>query len=382
MKVCFTINCMRTKSDFVGYNELIKKGLFQGVEIFYPYNVSLEQRKLYEEELSKLLNDNNLEVVLHLPHGGNNNFINEDLTVNEEIVKRMQDAVEFGSKYNAHKFTLHLGSSFKGKVERSSILLNVIDEVKKLCNFAKKYDAYIMIENMPRDNELGYGVKEMEYILNTISKDCDNIKFILDTGHAHVSSDDDVRYIYDLHQYLYHMHFSDNNGLRDEHKGFHLGNIDFDSVFLALARKYYNELHCLEIIFNDYKELIKNQSDIMEYNKYYELWKDATVSIKYYSVARANFNDDFIIESHDFKIKDLIDKEFNPFCYLKKVKMPMVEGKARSVKFIIQGDYPYFEDKAYGNLIVKKCNDINLFTDAIDYDQDNLLVCKINVTLK
>ena len=83
MKVCFTINCMRTSDDFIGYDKLIKENKFQAIEIFYPYNVSLEQRKLYEDNLTKLLSDNKLEVVLHLPHGGKNNFINPDLI--EEI---------------------------------------------------------------------------------------------------------------------------------------------------------------------------------------------------------------------------------------------------------------------------------------------------------
>ena len=45
MKKCFTINCMRTKADFIEYEKLINEGLFQGVELFFPYNVSLEQRE-------------------------------------------------------------------------------------------------------------------------------------------------------------------------------------------------------------------------------------------------------------------------------------------------------------------------------------------------
>ena len=44
IKQCFTINQHRTTEEFNSYEELIKQGLFQGIEIFYPYDKTEEQK--------------------------------------------------------------------------------------------------------------------------------------------------------------------------------------------------------------------------------------------------------------------------------------------------------------------------------------------------
>lgn len=265
MKKCFTINCMRTKEDFLGYDKIINDGLFQGVELFYPYNVSEEQRELYTSEVSKLLNKHNLEVVLHLPHGGANNLINNDYKINQEIVQRMKDAALYASKFNAKKLTLHLGCAFK-ECDRNQLLSAIVLVLQDLCDYVKEYQMNLMIENMPGFNELGYSVDEIYDLI--INVDRDNLKFILDTGHAHVSDYKIEDYIIKLSKYLYHIHFSDNDGSCDQHKPINQGNIDFVSVFEHLKLVGYNELHCLEIIFKTYEDLIKYNQDIEQYNIY------------------------------------------------------------------------------------------------------------------
>ena len=270
MKKCFTINCMRKKEDFIGYDKIISEGLFQGVELFYPYNVDESQAKLYEEEVRKLLNKHqDIEVVLHLPHGGVNNLVNKDGSKNNDIYERMIGAINFANKFNVHKLTLHLGSSFKDDgVSRAMLVDGVILVLKELCDYAKRYKMNVMIENMPRDSELGYSPDEILYIINNVGKD--NLKFIMDTGHAHVSSYELSLYVEKLKDYLYHMHFSDNHGISDEHKPIGEGNIDFKSLFIDLKKVKYNELHCLEILFNDYTDLIRYAKKIDEFDYLYK----------------------------------------------------------------------------------------------------------------
>ena len=265
MKKCFTINCMRTKEDFVGYDKIISDGLFQGVELFYPYNVSEEQKDLYTSEVNKLLEKHQLEVVLHLPHGGKNNLVNEDYKVNTEVVQRMKDAALYASQFKAKKLTLHLGCAFK-ECDRNKLLEVVVDVLKDLCDYAKELKMNVMIENMPGFNELGYSVDEIKDLMEKTERE--NIKFILDTGHAHVSIYPIEEYIVKLSKYLYHIHFSDNDGSCDQHKPINQGNIDFVSVFEHLKLVGYKELHCLEIIFKTYEDLIKYNQDIEQYNLY------------------------------------------------------------------------------------------------------------------
>ncbi len=264
MKKCFTINCMRNDADFDGYEEIIKQNIYQGVELFFPYNVSEEQRKLYNKRVDKLIESFDVEVVLHLPHGLNNDLIGEN---SQEVLQRMKDAITYASSKKAKKVTLHLGS-YPLEMTRENAINEVIFPVTKLCEHAKKYDIQVMIENMPGIRELGYSPEEILYIIKRVNKE--NLKFILDTGHAHCSDYEITEYISLLDKYLYHMHFSDNSGARDEHKRVNSGTIDFVKVFKALNAIKYNQLHCMEVIFKEYTDLIEYAKDIDIYDKYYE----------------------------------------------------------------------------------------------------------------
>ena len=270
MKKCFTINALRTYDDFLGFNELLESKDFSGIEIFYPYNVSIDQRKLYEKCLTTLTNNHpDVEAVLHLPHGGNNNLINSDYKPNKEIIKRMEEAFLFGVRYHAKKFTLHLGSAFSDlKCDRGILISEIVKVLKEFSSKAEEDNYYIMIENMPRDNELGYSPEEILSIIEAVNNE--HLKFIMDTGHAHVSSYELSDYIDTLGEYLYHMHFSDNNGKSDEHKPIGEGTIDFVKLFTKLNEINYPELHCLEILFNDYHDLIRYANKIEEYNYLYQ----------------------------------------------------------------------------------------------------------------
>ena len=269
MKKCFTINCLRTKDDFISYEKLLNEGLFSGLELFYPYNVTSEQRELYSKEVEKLVIKNEyLDMVLHLPHGGDNDLILEDGKKNDVIIKRMKDAIDFASNYRVRKLTLHLGSAYKDYQEDRGLLVSALTlPLQELCDYAGKYEMNVMIENMPRDSELGYSPQEILTIIKNVKRD--NLKFIYDTGHAHVSEYHDLEYIDLLKDYLYHIHFSDNKGISDEHKPLGYGNIDFVALFKKLNEIKYPELHCLEIIFKDACDLVNNAKAIEEFDYLY-----------------------------------------------------------------------------------------------------------------
>ncbi len=268
MKKSFTINCNRTLDDFNGYKELIKKNIYQGIEIFFPYNVKEEQKDFYTSELKQLKKEfPNLEFVMHLPHGP----INSLTTYNKETINRMIAAIHYSAIFEIKKLTLHLGSVDKSinrndYLEENSPFLNNICEVVLE---ASKYNMNVMIENMPADNEYGYSPAEILNIINKVDSitKTNNIKFILDTGHANVSSYDILEYVKLLKDYLYHLHYNDNYGERDEHKRMGLGNIDFYKFMETLKEIDYSELHCMEVIFKEYKELIGFANDLDRYNK-------------------------------------------------------------------------------------------------------------------
>ena len=96
IKQCFTINQHRTTEEFNSYEELIKQGLFQGIEIFYPYDKTEEQKEIYRQNVLNLMKYN-IEVVLHLPHGFKSDLLNENEY--EVILQRFKDAIDFAEEF-------------------------------------------------------------------------------------------------------------------------------------------------------------------------------------------------------------------------------------------------------------------------------------------
>lgn len=246
----FTINHMRTSEEINSYKELIDNGLFQGIEIFYPYKLDKERFDLYTNNIHDLIKGRDVEVVLHLPHGGESNDLCKD---DPSVIQRFYDAIDYGRQFNVSKYTLHLGSS-----KYDDCLNKAVSVLKKLCSYT---DAYINIENMPGTNEVGAKIEEIKYLIeNTNMKNC---KFIYDTGHGHVSYNDtlkEIEFLKTFKDHLMHMHICDCDGSRDSHSPIGEGNINFKELFSSI--KPYNELYCLEIIFKDSKDLIKYHSSL------------------------------------------------------------------------------------------------------------------------
>ena len=263
MKKCFTINQMRKRENFVDYMRLLENDIYQAIELFYPYNQSNEQIKQYTSSVKEIMTKfPNVELVLHLPHSIYNGLcLDEHLNAGSKEI--MMAGMKFASGFNIKKLTLHLGHIDKN-IDREIYYEKLVPILKELCDYADKFNQVIMIENMPASHELGYSPMEIKEIIEKTGYD--NLKLILDTGHAHVSDYPNEEYIELLKDYLYHMHFSDNNGLRDEHKRMGLGNIDFQKLFDKLKEVGYDHLHCMEVIFNKKEELIAFAGDLSKYD--------------------------------------------------------------------------------------------------------------------
>lgn len=258
MKKCFTINQMRTREEFLSYHKLFDENLYQAVEIFYPYNQSTAQLEQYMHSVAELQTKYpHLEMVLHLPHGLYNGLCLEE-HLNSGSFEVMVAAARFAATFKIKKLTLHLGL-IDTNIDRNVYVEKIIPLLQKLCDIVKTNNQVIMIENMPTNRELGYSPDELLTIIKGVNRS--NLKFIYDTGHAHVSEYDDISYLYTLKDYLYHIHYSDNDGSRDAHKELGTGTIDFKCILTTLNEIKYQELHCMEIIYHTVEDLIKNVND-------------------------------------------------------------------------------------------------------------------------
>lgn len=262
MKKCFTINQLRKKEEILSYLPLLENNIYQAVEIFYPYKEPIDHFVDYTNSINTLISKvPSLEVVLHLPHALYNGLCLDE-HLESGSLQIMMAAAKYASSFNVKKLTLHLGHINKD-IERSIYINKIIPILQVLCDYVNNFDQVIMIENMPSDVELGYSPQELLTIFERVNRH--NIKFIFDTGHAHASIHDDTSYLVILKDYLYHIHYNDNNGLRDEHKRIGLGTIDFDKHFAILKEIGYEQLHCMEVIYKDKNDLEDYANDLMKY---------------------------------------------------------------------------------------------------------------------
>ena len=263
MRKCFTIIAQRPKEDILSFEEhLVKTKEFSGCEIFYPYNVSPEQRKMYSEVITNFTKYDNFEIVLHMPYASDSNIaINS-----KEIMKRQFDAIDFANNYGVKKLTLHPGFVTDGLTKDEALKIS-IENTKVLCDHAKKYGMVIMIENLVGSHELCLNEDELLEYFKLVDKD--NCKFILDCGHYNVANHhkDLKDVVYKLKDYLVHLHLSNNYGLRDEHAPLDQGNIDFKVYFKYLCDINYKGLYCSEVLYKDYLDLLNTSKLIDKYNE-------------------------------------------------------------------------------------------------------------------
>ena len=248
MKKCFTINPLRTSDQFETYHQLIKKDIYQAIEIFYPYMLGEKEFTEYTKNVHKL-KAIGADVVIHLPYGRDN-----DLLGDKEGIDRIKSAIQYAKQFDAKLMTLHLG--YINNHDREEVFAYIKPILIDLCDHAG--EATIMIENMPGANELGYSPEEIKKIIELVNRP--NLKFIFDCGHANVSIYSNDDYLELLKPYLTHIHLSDNKGERDSHARIGTGTIDFKDIFSKLDG--YQGYYCMEVLYKDVEDLINYSQDL------------------------------------------------------------------------------------------------------------------------
>lgn len=266
IRKCFTINQHRTKEKIKSYEDnLVKTGLFKGCEIFYPYDVSVEQYNDYVNQVKEFLKYQDFEIVCHLPYGRINNVASFENI--DEIMERLYKAIDFSAMFNVHKLTFHPGE-LDGTLSKEDAIKQSLKNVRKLIDYAKKYNMTLMIENLISSKELCSTKEEMKAYLEALNNEA---KLIFDCGHCHASKSPNKNEIIDfvklLKDELYHIHISDNDQSTDKHGKIGSGTIDFVTYFKTLKEINYQGLYSSEVIFHSYLDLIETSNKIDEIEK-------------------------------------------------------------------------------------------------------------------
>ncbi len=252
MNKCFTINPLRTTEEFISYDSLFRDNIFQAIEIFYPEDEV--KRQIYANNVHHLLEVfPNVKVILHLPFNKDNDLC--CMEKSKELIEKFKIIIDFANQFQVKKCTMHLGY-VEDHISRDIYINHIISVLNTLSDYAKKYDIKLMIENMPNIHQLGYSPDEILTIIQQVKNN--NVGFIYDTGHAHVSEFPDLLYLDTLSSYLWHCHLNDNYGKKDEHQTFGKGNYDFASFFKKTHQISYSGFYCLEILYQNELDLREN----------------------------------------------------------------------------------------------------------------------------
>jgi sugar phosphate isomerase/epimerase len=270
IRLSFTINPARTPEDIYDYEDkLIKTGIYQGAEIFYPMDE--EKRKVYTQAVKSYLKYPNFELICHLPYGQDFNISRTDAT--RSILPILKDAIVWANTFGIKKLTFHPGCAidFDGsKIEKKLAVERSEKNIVELTKLAETYGMEIMIENLVGVEELCKTPEEVLDYIGTVK--AKNLHFIFDCAHYHTSFGVDNKtksipnFIYQLKDHLHHAHISDNNQTTDQHHPLGTGTIDFVSYFKAMHEIGYTGLYSSEVLFHDSNDLIQTALTARKYD--------------------------------------------------------------------------------------------------------------------
>lgn len=265
VRISFTVNPNRTIEEIRSYKSLLVDGVYQGVEIFFPYNKTKEEQQIYLKGIKEYLEYTN-ELVCHLPYGGVNNLATNVLL--DQTMMRIKDAIDFSSELNIKLLTLHPGH-LDDTLEYLDAFNLMCKNIKELCQYARKYDMIIMLENLVGSGEFMKTYQEFHHMKEVINEP--NLKMIFDVAHYHscqINEPKDIKeFIYQVKDDLLHLHVSDNDGTRDQHAKIGTGTIPYQLFFDTLKEVGYDGLCSSEVLFNTSEDLKETAKDI---NKYLE----------------------------------------------------------------------------------------------------------------
>jgi sugar phosphate isomerase/epimerase len=201
-----------------------------------------------------------LGLVCHLP-----TFVSTaDLTesIRHASVDEMLKSLDLAAELGALKVVLHPSMvSGMGGFVVDTVKTYAFDFLSKMVKAAHELNLTICLENMFPRNQLGVEPADMDEILRNFP----SLKLTLDTGHANIYDHDGRRMnvlVKRFGKHIGHLHFSDNNGMSDQHLPIGQGNINFTELVHRLKVIGYDDTLTLEVFDTDRQVLVDSREQI------------------------------------------------------------------------------------------------------------------------
>lgn len=229
------------------YDEIISFGRarfdFVDLTIEGPNAVNPDPKRIRE-----LLDEHNLSVVGHtdpcLPYA----YPVE--SVRKACLQELERCAKIFSAAGAAIMNIHPCYSCPPAMKEDLVDLN-IEALRPLSAMAASFGLTLVLENfmMPFDS-----VSKCARVLQEVP----GLQMHLDFGHANLGKDNGMDFCSHLGKHIKHVHFSDNQGVEDDHLSLGDGNIDWKKAVSALKSIGYDETITLEVFCDDRSLLLRN----------------------------------------------------------------------------------------------------------------------------
>jgi sugar phosphate isomerase/epimerase len=256
--------------------KLLETGLYQAVEIKYPYEIIGFDPSSYLRGIESIIQRYTPVVSLHIP-------TNYDLGVwntgiRREILKQVKDAIDFAHTFGAEILPIHPGTIGTMDIPRKDETLHekflfglvekrkerakalTVEALREIAGYAAEYKMILALENVLLPTEIVYTPTHLLSIIQEVNKE--NLKALVDVGHAHCCGIAADTFIREVGAQLVHVHLTDTDGSCDLHLNLDEGIIDFTAVFAALKEINYSGVVIVESVYKNTEDLIKNSAVI------------------------------------------------------------------------------------------------------------------------
>lgn len=218
----------------------LKEFGYDGVEL-----MTLNPLELDWDEVKNEAEKNGIDVVLvctgEIFGQKKLSFMDKDVQVREEAIKRVKEIIDFASHLGANINIGRVRGQYCDELPKEVSYKYAIDAFKNISDYASKKNVMIGLENVTlMQTNFVNTIEEAVQVVKDVDKD--NFKIMMDVFHLNIEEKDMFQVIKRYSKYNMHVHLADNNRRYPGHCG-----LDFKKIIKAFKDTGYDGAFCTEI---------------------------------------------------------------------------------------------------------------------------------------
>ena len=210
-----------------------------------------------KKAIISVLKDSGLGLVCHMPTFVTTADLTESLR--RASIAEIRLSLNMAGELGAEKVVLHPSMvSGMGMFVQDLVKGYAFEFLSEMVAAAQQLAVTICLENMFPRNLLGVEPEDFEEIFQNFP----SLKLTLDTGHANIADQGGTRLKRLVEKFvgrIGHLHFSDNQGRRDDHWAIGKGTVNFPQLVKSLKTIGYDDTLTLEVFEQDRKMLVASR---------------------------------------------------------------------------------------------------------------------------